>query len=89
MTDENDPEIIYSDLSCEVELEGHLLTVEIYKSEINPEWILEVVNEHGTSTVWDIPFIADGMAWRAFENAVKEEGLEAFLGNGERKRVLH
>ena len=37
---EDEPEIIVSDYSCEFELDGHLLTVEIYKSDRNPEWIL-------------------------------------------------
>jgi hypothetical protein len=86
---EIEPEIIYSEHCCEYELDGHLLTVEIYKSDQNPEWILEVVNENNTSIVWDIPFIADGMAWRAFQATVEEEGIKAFLDDDEKPNLVH
>lgn len=43
-------------------MDGHFLTVEIYKTNIDPGWILEVANEVDTSTVFDDPFIADGLA---------------------------
>ena len=39
------------DLSADVEVDGHFLTVDIYKSDIDSGWILEVINEFGTSTV--------------------------------------
>jgi hypothetical protein len=43
-------------------------------------WSLEVVNEHGTSTVWDDLFATDHDADAAFRNALAKEGVEAFLG---------
>jgi hypothetical protein len=56
---------------------------------IDPGWILEVVNEFGTSTVFDDPFIADGLAWQQLEKTVKEEGLAAFLTKKEKRQLFH
>lgn len=81
--------MIFSDLCTDVEIEGHLLTVEIYKTDVDPSWILEVVNAFGTSTVFDDPFIADGLDWQQFEKTVKEEGLAAFLTKKEKHQLLH
>ena len=36
MQDERIPEIIFSDLCTEVDLDGHLLIVEIYRTEDDP-----------------------------------------------------
>ncbi|WP_234792528.1 hypothetical protein [Sphingobium yanoikuyae] len=42
-------------------------------------WSLEVVNEHGTSTVWDNLFPTDRDADAAFRDVLAQEGGEAFL----------
>lgn len=86
---EDDPEIIMSELCTEVEVDGHFLTVEIYRSEIDAGWILEVINEFGTSTVFDNRFIADGMAWREFEKTLKEDGLLAFFTDEEKAKLVN
>ena len=70
MDAEEEPEIIMSDLCADVEIDGHFLTVGIYKSDVDPGWILEVINEFGTSTVFDDPFLADGLAWQQFEKTM-------------------
>lgn len=38
-----------------------------------------MVNEIGTSTVWDALFDTDEEAFAAFQITVEEEGMEAFL----------
>jgi hypothetical protein len=88
MTD-SDPEIIYSEHCCDLMFEGHRLELHIYKTEEDPAWVLETVNEFGTSTVWDEVFISDGLALRAFEKACAEEGLKAFLTEEELKQRVH
>ena len=40
---------------------------------------LGVVNEEGTSTVWEGTFDTDGLALAEFQKCLEEEGLEAFL----------
>ena len=89
MNTDDDIEVIFSDLCADVEIDGHFLTVEIYKTDIDPSWILEVVNEFGTSTVFDDAFIADGLARKQFEETVKEEGLAAFFSKKEKRQIFH
>lgn len=89
MDADDDVEVIMSDLCADVEVDGHFLTVEIYKTDIDPGWILEVINEFGTSFVFDDPYIADGLAWQQFEKTMREEGLAAFLTKKEKRQLLH
>jgi len=50
---------------------------------------LEVVNQHGTSTVWDDPFLTDGLAWQEFPETLEREGLREFFGKDESFGRLH
>ncbi len=88
MNAEEDPEIM-SDPCADVEIDGHFLTVDIYKSDIDARWILEVINEFGTSTVFDDLFLADGLAWQQFKKTVKDEALAAFLTKKEKRQLFH
>lgn len=77
--DDDDPEIVISDLSCMVEVDDYRLDVSIHRLEHDSRWSLEVINENGTSIVWEDPFDTDEAAFAAFEQVIEEEGLEAFL----------
>jgi uncharacterized protein len=88
MTDD-DPEIIFSERSGHYLVDGVRLEVSIYKTDRDPEWVLEVINSNGTSIVWDDPFEDDGLAWKAFEQAVEEEGVRVFLDEGDPRATLH
>ncbi len=85
---DRDPDITHSDLSRTVSDNGVTVRVEIYRLASDRRWQLEVINEAGTSTVWDEPFDTDQAALEAFEQAVEEEGIETFLDNGEAE-TLH
>ncbi|MDG2513448.1 hypothetical protein P7B04_12145 [Sphingobium yanoikuyae] len=74
------PELIESSLSRFMEQAGVRLTINIVRLSTERGWSLEVVNEHGTSTVWDDLFATDHDADAAFRNALAKEGVEAFLG---------
>ena len=88
MRDERIPEIIFSDLCDEIELDGHLLTVEIYRTDEDPGWVLAIENEFGTLTVMDDPpFLADRLAWQAFETLVRAEGSAAFFTDREKRQI--
>ena len=76
---DRDPNIVTSGLSRTVTVDGVTVVVNIYRLEHDPQWALEVVNEVGTSTVWDVPFDTDEEANDAFQLTVDEEGMEAFL----------
>jgi hypothetical protein len=41
-----------------------------------------VVNNRGTSIVWDDKFATDDLALAAFEQVVAEEGMATFLDSG-------
>jgi len=76
----NDPDIINSDLGGNITVGGHIFKVEIYRLESDPDWILEVVDRKGTSTVWDEPFLSDRAAFDELQAVIKAEGASAFTG---------
>jgi hypothetical protein len=76
---ERDPNLITSSLSREESRDGVTVRIEIYRLEDRPGWALEVVNDRGTSTVWDELFDTDDAADSAFLETVAAEGMAAFL----------
>mgnify|MGYP001288013277 CR=1 FL=1 len=76
---DRDPNIVNSGLSRTVTVDGVTVVVNIYRLEHDPQWAMEVVNEAGTSTVWEAPFDSDEEAFAAFQLTIEEEGMEAFL----------
>ena len=76
---DRDPNIVNSGLSRTVSRDGTSVDVMIYRLEHDPKWALEVVNDAKTSTVWDALFDTDDEALQAFELALADEGIEAFI----------
>ncbi len=76
---DRDPELVRSSFSGPVTRQAVTVRLEIYRLERDLKWVLEVVNQNGTSTVWDDLFDTDGAAYDAFEAAVEQEGMDAFL----------
>ena len=74
-----EPELIQSPLSQAITRDGHTLRVDIYRLEEETDWLLEVVNDDGTSHVWDDRFATDKAALDAVNEAIDEEGITAFL----------
>ena len=60
-------EIIHSPLAQTYSAGGHSLDIQIYRTP-DTHWVLEVVDERGTSTVWDELFETDKLA---LEDAIK------------------
>lgn len=85
---DSDPDVIYSKLCREITRDGITVRVEIYRVAGNPKWALEVVNELGSSTVWDELFETDAQALEAFEEVLADEGIGTFLGGGDAE-TLH
>ncbi len=73
-----DPNLVYSGLNGTFILEGHRFEVFIIRLEGETPWTLEVVDEEGTSTVWDDEFESDTVAYEILQDAIKKEGLSAF-----------
>lgn len=75
---ENGPEVIYSRHCKKITMHGEPLEVGIYRLETSNEWALEVINQNGTSTVWDDLFSTDGEAYDEFLRTLQEEGVATF-----------
>lgn len=75
---EADPEIIYSPYCTKFSKDGQVVEVSIFRLEAETGWILEVVNEQNTSTVWDDPFETDEEAYAEFLSTVEDEGMGTF-----------
>ena len=82
MDDETERNIINSRLSRTVVWNGYRMQLEIYRLDDRPGWTLEVVNEVGTSIVWDELFESDDAAEATFRETLKTEGLAAFRDEG-------
>ena len=75
------PNLVRSGLSGIVSKDDITVEVFIYRLENEPKWSLEVVNDAGTSIVWDDLFDSDEDAYAEFQRTVEEEGMRAFLDN--------
>lgn len=74
-----DPDIVTSGLSRRVTRDGITVELHIYRLETDAGWALEVVNEAGTSTVWEELFPTAEAANEEFLRTVDDEGMVAFL----------
>jgi len=83
MTDD-DIQLIHSPLTQTYSADGHTLQIEIYRGA-GSLWILEVVDERGTSTVWDEQFETDTAALAAAFLAIEEEGVHHFVTTAQRE----
>ena len=77
----SDPNLIHSGLSQRTTVEGREFKIEIYRLEQEPKWSLEVVDEDGTSTVWDDLFETDQAALDEVLKTIEDKGLSAFRDN--------
>lgn len=73
------PNLVNSSLSGSQSKDGVSVEVNIFRLENEDQWTLEVVNEKGTSIVWDDQFADDEAALNAFEHVVADEGMATFL----------
>ena len=77
MDDEYDLEM--SPLCQDVEDEGQRVRVEIYRGS-DSDWLLEAVDEFGTSTVWDEQFPTDEAALEELRSTIRDEGIGVLIG---------
>ena len=71
--------IQWSDLSSKVADDEHTIEVHIFRGEADTSWTLEIIDENDESTIWKEKFATDHEAWKAFELALENEGIEAFV----------
>jgi uncharacterized protein len=73
-----DIDIIHSPLTQTYTADGQSLRIQIYRSA-DSQWLLEVVDERGTSTVWDDLFETDKLALEEAIMAIESEGIGSFI----------
>jgi len=69
-----------SELCQRYESDGAAVQIEIYRGEPNGRWLLEIVDDHWNSTVWDDEFESEQAALDAALQAIEEEGIQAMIG---------
>jgi len=77
-----EPDIIDSQLCSTIERDGISLRVEIYRGD-DSDWILEVVDEDGTSIVWTDQFATDQAAMDELMRTIKVEGIRSIVEDPE------
>jgi len=76
---EDDPVIIDSALSQEIEVDGYRFAVNIFRLEEESTWSLEVVDEDNSSHVWGDTFSSDFAALVEAQKAIRSMGAAAFM----------
>lgn len=74
-----DIDIIHSPLEQTYSADGHSVRIQIYRSSADTQWILEIEDERGTSSVWDDPFETDKQALEEAFMAIETEGIGSFI----------
>jgi uncharacterized protein len=74
-----DTGLIYSEHCRSVSGDERTVKVQIYSTG-HEDWVLEVVDEFGNSTVWDDLFETDAEAYEEFKRTLAEEGIESLIG---------
>lgn len=73
-------ELIESPLTQRLVVEGHMFDIQIYRGADEPMWIVEIVNEKGTSIIPDERYETDEIALETALRDFKQEPIEEFLG---------
>ena len=76
--EDTDFKLVYSPLCRQVSQDGRTVDVHIYRGEHEETWMLEVVAEDGSSTVWDDRFQSDHDALAEVTATILAEGIAAF-----------
>ncbi|MBV8191484.1 MAG: hypothetical protein JO339_29885 [Alphaproteobacteria bacterium] len=77
--------IITSPLSREFTRDGITIQILIYRLEQDPAWQLEVVDQKGTSTVWEDLFATEQDALNEAFQSIASEGIASFLGDPDQR----
>ena len=78
----DDPNLVYSSHGADIEIDGYRFEVQIFRAQHDAEWLLEVIDEVGTSHVWDETFEDDKEASNMAVQTIEEEGVHDFIRGG-------
>src|SRR5690606_6913814 len=75
---EEEPELINSALERQVTQDGLTVNIYIYRGETEDNWLLEIEDHLGGSTVWDDRFPTEQAALDEALKVIDEDGIESF-----------
>ncbi|MDG1371168.1 MAG: hypothetical protein P8Q48_13180 [Paracoccaceae bacterium] len=78
-----DPNLVLSGLSDDVTVDDVPFRIDVYRLEHDPTWTVEVIDEAGTSSVWDETFNTDQAAFDFALAEIRSEGGKAFRDGGD------
>ena len=84
-----DYKLIYSPLCRQISQDGRTVDIHIYRGEHEDTWMLEVVAEDGSSTVWDDRFSSDQSALEEVNATIIAEGMSAFDEDSPSNQTKH
>ena len=70
----------HSSLEQSLARNGITVHIKIYKN-CDVGWTLEVIDERGTSTIWQKKFLSDRDALKQALRTIDDEGIKLFVGN--------
>ena len=76
---DDEVKIITSSLSRTITRDGTTIEVLIYRGETDVEWILEVADDSGGSTVWEDTFETEQDALNEVVRTIADEGIDCFI----------
>lgn len=71
---------IQSPLCRSYQADGQTVTIDIYRTEEESGWVLEIVDADNNSTLWEDRFETDDGALAEALDALEQEGIGAFVG---------
>lgn len=89
MHDDEEPNLVTSGKSKRISIDGFVFAIEIYRLEADTTWSLEVVDQDGTSHVWDDTFESDKEAFNVAVEAIEKEGALTFMRGNNVIRFPH
>ncbi len=78
MNAEDDPEVLHSPLERTVTVSDISVAICIYRGSEQEEWILEIQDPLGGSTLWHDRFASDQDALDEALQAIEKDGIESF-----------
>ncbi|WEX74321.1 hypothetical protein PYH37_001726 [Sinorhizobium numidicum] len=77
---ESDQQFEFSEFSGEFVDDDVIVHLRIYRpAGTNSDWILEVLDQEGNTTIWNDPFDTDRDAFEEFLATVQRDGIRSFL----------
>jgi len=74
----NSPETEFSSLSQHLRSNGKTVKVEICRGD-DGGWNLAIIDEFGTSTIWDEEFDTDAAALKEAKATIRDEGIDSLI----------